>query len=150
MSLPNRLHFAFHSVLLPGTEGYNHPYACSAERLRRIIAHLEHRGYTITSCRNAMEADPQKSIATLSFDDGYVDGYHVAFSILKEHEISATFGIIACTTRGKIPPNAKLNKALSLLGIKKVQAIFLEHLKNTTYEQLLETFTPQRSEEHTS
>lgn len=139
------LHFTFHSVLKPEDPGYNHLLTCQDNRLRKILSHLQNSGFQVVSCRNFLELrESLRNLATISFDDGYRDGYSVALPILKEFGVAATFFITTCTIEDKLPPNAKFTLALRVLGIDRVSENLRSHLRGTTYEDLLtESFVPR-------
>lgn len=71
-------------------------FSCSAERFREHIGLLRERFDIVDLARlshTLQRATPGRPLALITFDDGYIDNYELAFPILKEFGITAAFFI---------------------------------------------------------
>ena len=69
--------------------------SCTQERFAEHVAFLK-RYFTIIDVNTLLElqasqAEIDKPLAVITFDDGYLDNYRYAFPILKQHQASAIF-----------------------------------------------------------
>ncbi len=134
------IHLAFHHVskgLFAGA--VTHP-----DRLRAIITWLLQNGYVIFTCgeyaRRKRECTLPQKVATLSFDDGFIDQYTDLFPILKEFRVPATLFYIACTLRGEMPPVIGIQAALEhpRVGPKGVRQAVTDLFPETLYTDALD------------
>jgi peptidoglycan/xylan/chitin deacetylase (PgdA/CDA1 family) len=99
----------YHSIAEPG--GYFNN-AVSPEEFKRQLQHLKAH-YNVVSLDGQGEfvgyrADRVNVLIT--FDDGFVDNFHVAAKLLRSAQLPATFFLIAACTHDGSPPRFVLNR----------------------------------------
>jgi peptidoglycan/xylan/chitin deacetylase (PgdA/CDA1 family) len=89
--------FNYHRIGEPALSAFDRGvFSCSAERFREHISLLQERFDIIDLPRLSYalkSAQPRRPIALITFDDGYIDNYELAFPILKEFGVTAAFFI---------------------------------------------------------
>ncbi|MDP5031315.1 polysaccharide deacetylase family protein [Paraglaciecola sp.] len=95
--LPNGLYvFNFHRIgSKQDSEFARDVFSCSEAAFEKIIIDIKQNFRVITTNELAQKLQFQKNInerlALITFDDGYIDNYTVAYPILKKHEVTALF-----------------------------------------------------------
>jgi peptidoglycan/xylan/chitin deacetylase (PgdA/CDA1 family) len=88
--------FNYHRIGNPENCNYNRDlYSCSAEQLKKHVTLLQER-FDLVNCERLVHLvrqgyTDQRPLAMITFDDGYLDNYTLAFPILKEMGAPATF-----------------------------------------------------------
>src|SRR5581483_725894 len=94
--LPCLYVFNYHRIGNPETCAYNRDlYSCTATQLRKHVTLLKER-FEIINCERLLYFvqhgyTGQLPLALITFDDGYLDNYTLAFPVLKEMDTPATF-----------------------------------------------------------
>lgn len=82
-------------------------FSCSADRFREHVALLKQR-FQIIDVATLLEVPkrgrPRAPLALITFDDGYIDNYALAFPILKEFGVTAAFFIPTAFVGGSALP----------------------------------------------
>ncbi|MBP6943192.1 MAG: polysaccharide deacetylase family protein [Candidatus Buchananbacteria bacterium] len=134
---PNSLHIAFHGIIDPPQQGYDHRLSCSSERLQRIILALRQAGYRLVTCSEYAGAyQSGEKLATVSFDDCYLN-IEKAIQTLRALGVVGTLFPIVCTLQGKLPPNRRLTLAIEQTGPTAVQSWLMRYFDETPYAQLI-------------
>jgi peptidoglycan/xylan/chitin deacetylase (PgdA/CDA1 family) len=97
-ALPKRpiiMGLSYHRIGDGSTSEYDSGvYSATAEEFDAQLAHLKKR-FTVLTPEEVLNIAtghaPARSGVFLSFDDGYIDNYEVAFPVLRHHGLSATF-----------------------------------------------------------
>jgi peptidoglycan/xylan/chitin deacetylase (PgdA/CDA1 family) len=93
---PSLTVIAYHRIGHPGESPYNHAvFDCEPEQLDEQLSYLTAH-YQVAALEEAQEfiSHPEKlrhPHVLITFDDGYLDNYQVAFPILKSHGVQGTF-----------------------------------------------------------
>ena len=95
--LPNGIYcFNYHRIGNEENSQFDpNVFSCTAERFEQHIK-FYHAEFTVISIENLIDliennSPLDKKYALITFDDGYIDNYSVAFPILKKHNITAAF-----------------------------------------------------------
>jgi|tagenome__1003787_1003787.scaffolds.fasta_scaffold20913158_2 peptidoglycan/xylan/chitin deacetylase (PgdA/CDA1 family) len=94
---PHLYCFNYHRIGDPNQCAFDRGvFSCSAERFREHIRLLRERFEIVDIARLSFalqRARPRQPMALITFDDGYIDNYELAFPILKEFGVTAAFFI---------------------------------------------------------
>jgi peptidoglycan/xylan/chitin deacetylase (PgdA/CDA1 family) len=87
--------FNYHRIGNPLLTAYNRGiFSCSAERFEEHLIILKERFEVISLDRLDHDSNGCKSrrpLALITFDDGYIDNYQIAFTLLRKQGLSAVF-----------------------------------------------------------
>jgi peptidoglycan/xylan/chitin deacetylase (PgdA/CDA1 family) len=88
--------FNYHRIGDPATTDFDRAtFSCTAERFEEHVIALKEKFEVVGLDRLLFltrQANPvRKPLALITFDDGYVDNYSLAFPILRKHRVTAVF-----------------------------------------------------------
>lgn len=111
------IHLAYHHIRAP-EELQPTKNNCSRERFVRQMEFFAKNGWQVVSCAEFIKLHyagrlPEQ-IATVSFDDGYKDGFRHAFPILQNFGFRGTFFIISNTLNGRLYPSTFVFQVLGI------------------------------------
>lgn len=109
--LPQRrvlLILTYHRVGDPMSTPYDSGvFSATGEELDEHIRHLK-RHFTIVSPDEAIElarsGGPSRATVAITFDDGYLDNYQIAYPVLKSHGVSAMFFLATSYVGSNVVP----------------------------------------------
>ena len=100
--------------------------AINEKEFRKQIEHLIKCNYSLLNISDAINCnDKAKKIATVTFDDGYLDNYELAFQMLIDLDVKATFFITTdyISNKKNISNDFKYFKGLKNMTWKMVQEL---------------------------
>ena len=115
----------YHRIGTPADSPFDHHlWSASCEDFDRQVAFLA-KSFDVIGLNDLEQAlsQPRGQFVMLTFDDGYVDNYSLAFPILKSHGVSATFFIATgFIDRPRMPVWDELAWMLRMTLVKTVAA----------------------------